>query len=62
MQDPARPGKTGNRMPSFSLRLPPELREELERLAAEDRRPLAAYVKLVLEEHVRAKEKNKKKS
>lgn len=41
------------------------MREALEALAREDRRPLASYVKLVLERHIeekmREREKNEKK-
>ncbi len=46
-------------MPSpipVSVRMPPELKEALQALAAADKRPLSNYVVLVLEEHVKAKQ------
>ena len=36
----------------FTLRLPEELREELQRLADKDRRKLSDYIRIALEEHV----------
>lgn len=38
--------------PHFGLRLEPQLREELTRLAAADGRTLSNYVRRVLEQHV----------
>ncbi|GJE18744.1 hypothetical protein [Methylobacterium marchantiae] len=39
----------------FTLRLPPELKADLERMAEKDRRNLTQYVELVLEAHVKEK-------
>ena len=36
----------------LSIRITPELKEALEKLAAPDRRPLSNYLQLALEEHV----------
>lgn len=36
----------------LSIRITPELKEALEKLADEDRRALSSYVQLALEEHV----------
>ncbi len=38
----------------FSMRLPPELKEQLQRLAERDRRSLTNYVEKALVEHVEA--------
>lgn len=48
----------------ISTRCTEDLRDELERLAAADSRPLASYVRLVLEKHVKdsADDKSKKKA
>jgi predicted DNA-binding protein len=45
-----------------SIRLAPELKEALRRFAQEDRRSLSSYIVLVLEQHIAAREKAKKKS
>ena len=45
------------RPPTFTFRLDPELRAELEKLAKADKRTLAAYIKIVLEEHVESARK-----
>jgi hypothetical protein len=45
----------------ISYRIRPSLKAELERLAADDRRPLSQYIELVLEEHVAATKKRGKK-
>jgi len=39
----------------LSFRVPPELKDELQQLAAADRRELSVYVRLALEDHVAAK-------
>lgn len=49
-----------NRTAPFSMRLTPDLKEELQRLADADRRSLTNYIELVLEDHV-AKAKGKRK-
>ena len=36
----------------LSFRVPPELKDELQQLAAADRRELSVYVRLALEDHV----------
>jgi predicted DNA-binding protein len=46
-----------NVTPSFSIRLDVELREALEKLAKADKRTLAGYIKIVLEEHVESAKK-----
>ena len=55
-------GTHGVRMPDLktrseriTLRITPGLREQLDRLAKEDRRKLGEYVYLLLEDHVKAK-------
>jgi predicted transcriptional regulator len=40
---------------SLSFRMPSELKSELQKLAAADRRELSVYVRLALEDHVAAK-------
>lgn len=45
------------RLPTFTFRLDRDLREELEKLAKSDKRTLAAYIKIVLEEHVESAKK-----
>jgi hypothetical protein len=45
----------------LGLRIKPSLREELDRLAEADRRTLASYVEIVLEQHVDAKKKQEGK-
>jgi predicted transcriptional regulator len=45
----------------MSIRLDPELDAELRRLAELDRRPVSAYVALVLKDHVEAQAKAKAK-
>jgi predicted transcriptional regulator len=39
----------------FSMRLPPELKDQLHRLAERDRRSLTNYIEKVLVEHVDAR-------
>lgn len=48
-----------NRTLPFSMRLPPELKAELQRLADADRRSLTNYIEIVLEDHVKTKGKRK---
>ncbi len=52
---------TGKRTAPLGLRIRPELKEELERFARADRRSMASYVEIVLEEHVAAKKTAGKK-
>jgi predicted transcriptional regulator len=40
-----------------SIRLTPELKAKLKRLAEQDRRSLSSYIVIVLENHVAAQEK-----
>jgi predicted HicB family RNase H-like nuclease len=47
-----------SRIPNFSIRVPPELRAELERLAKEEHRTLANYIIAVLEEHVKTRRRS----
>ena len=47
--------------PTLTLRLPQDIREDLERLAAHDRRKLTQYVQKVLIEHVEAAKKKGRK-
>ena len=49
------------RTASVGLRLKPSTRTALERLAKADRRKLAPYIEIVLEEHVAAKKTADKK-
>ena len=44
----------------ISVRITGELKDRLERLAKTDRRTLASYVELVLEEHIMAKRKRER--
>jgi predicted DNA-binding protein len=47
---------------SISTRCSDQLRESLEKLATADKRPLANYIRIVLEDHIReAEEKSAKK-
>ena len=46
-----------SRPPTFTFRLDPQLRNQLEHLAKADKRTLAAYIKIVLEEHVESARK-----
>ncbi|MGA7329108.1 MAG: Arc family DNA-binding protein [Rhodomicrobium sp.] len=48
-----------NPTPTFSIRIPAELRADLERYAKEDGRPLANYILKVLQDHVAAKKRGK---
>lgn len=43
--------------PAINIRTTPRLAEVLQELAAADRRPLATYVRIALEDHARAKGK-----
>jgi len=45
----------------LSIRITPELKAEIERLAEADRRSVAAYVEIVLLEHVKAQTKPRPK-
>lgn len=45
----------------LGLRITPELKAEIEKLAAADKRSVAAYVELVLQAHVDALRKSKAK-
>lgn len=49
-----------NRTLPFSMRMPPDLKDELQRLADADKRSLTNYIEVVLEEHVKAKGKRGK--
>lgn len=40
-------------MTSVSVRMDVGLRDDLERLASDDSRPLAQYIRVILERHVR---------
>lgn len=40
----------------LSVRVPPKLKRRLNQLAKDDRRKVAEYVRLVLEDHVASKE------
>jgi predicted DNA-binding protein len=42
-----------------SIRLTPELKAKLKRLAEHDRRSLSSYIVIILEKHVAAQEKKK---
>ena len=42
------------------LRLPSDMRTALEKAAAEDRRKLSDYVRIVLEDHLAGKKKRRK--
>ena len=46
----------------FSLRLDPELKARLQRLADADRRSLTNYVEIVLEDHVKALAKKERRA
>jgi hypothetical protein len=50
-----------NRTAALGLRLTPNLKEALAALAKAERRTLASYVELVLEDHVEQKRKKGKK-
>lgn len=45
---------------ALSLRIEPELKDALVKLAAKERRSLAQYVEIVLEQHVEAATKRKR--
>lgn len=44
------------RTETLTIRLSPEIKAELEKLAAADRRPVSQYVALLIEDHVKAKQ------
>jgi predicted DNA-binding protein len=43
------------RTETLTIRLSPEVKAALERLAASDRRPVSQYVALLIEDHVKAR-------
>ncbi|KAB2916746.1 MAG: ribbon-helix-helix protein, CopG family [Hyphomicrobiaceae bacterium] len=47
---------------ALSIRIEPELKAALERLAKDDRRSLASYVEIALQEHVDRKSARRGKS
>jgi hypothetical protein len=49
-----------NRTPNFSIRVPVELRGDLERFAKEDHRTLANLIVAVLQDYVRQRKEKKK--
>jgi hypothetical protein len=53
--------QTELRSSPLGLRIRPSLKTPLEKLARDDKRTLASYIELVLEEHVAAKKKGKRK-
>jgi len=48
-----------NKTLPFSMRLDPELKAKLQKLADADRRSLTNYIELVLEKHVEGEKKRK---
>lgn len=49
------PEKKPKQAPPLMIRVDEKLREALEKLAEADRRPLSAYARIVLEDHVAKK-------
>jgi predicted DNA-binding protein len=45
----------------LSIRITPELKAEIEKLAKADKRPVASYVEIVLQAHVEAQRKTRAK-
>lgn len=50
-----------NKTAPLSIRITPDLKAELQKLADADKRPLASYVEIVLETHVAAQGKKTKR-
>jgi hypothetical protein len=51
-----------NATPSFTMRLDPALRADLEKLAEADKRSLANYIQVALTEHVQRKKREQEGS